>query len=325
MAPVIRALVLPCVMAFLAHGHDETELHDLFQAQMEEEDGGQEGISLLQAQVEVKRVTHVDDEVSDEYKFADSLKCGSEEAVPDSEGPLTTPTAFAVAPSDLPATQLRATQTESDEPPGAAAMRSVLLLMTALIILDCIRRSWLQQQETKEPERCRADQRQVVFEDKVDVQAAWVKMVHSARSGDADMFEKALCQHSPVMRADAWGCTPLHFAAVGGSTIIATELLKRSAEINALDAADETALHIAAREGHLAICELFLRSGANIHAVSSEGLTPLVVAGLANQQDICRLLVDGGAGVGGLADAELPPLVVSQVVRKMISEPLSQS
>lgn len=319
MALFIRVLVLLCVITFLAHGQDEIELRHLFQAQMDEEDAGQEGISLLQAQMEVKRVTHVDDEVSDEYKFADSLKCASEGTVLESGGSLVAPTAVAVALGELPAAQLHG------EPAGSRGMRSVLLCMTILIILDGIRRVCLQQQGKNQPERCCADQRQVVPEYKVDVQSAWVEMVHFAKSGDASMFEKALCHNSPVMIADAWGCTPLHFAAKGGSTIIATELLKRHADINALDACDETPLHIAAREGHLAICELFLRSGANMQAVSSDGLTPLVVAGLSNQPDICRLLVEGGAGVGGVADDELPPLVVSQVVRKMVSAPLSHS
>merc|ERR1719240_989406 len=109
----------------------------------------------------------------------------------------------------------------------------------------------------------------------------------AAKDGNADRFNAALQSKPRLAQADAWGCTPLHFAAAGGSVCIVSTLLKAGVEIDALDGNNETPLHFAGRAGHANICELLSEAGAK------------------------------AGGVHGMADKDMQPLVVSQLVQKV--------
>jgi len=303
-------LLLASGIATLAH-IDEDEEHDTF--------------ALLQATLEEKRVQRVQKPLADafeadEYDVADPMKCANEKKVAtESKVSDDTSAVLAAVPNEPTAALYSAPQENSDDPPGASALRLVLQFMTLLIVLDGIRRGWQSKHEVSIPKATTRILPKENQKDKAATTNAWITMVNAARSGDTCSFEKALIHSPPLKHADAWGCTPLHFAALGGSATVTTELLKRGAEVDALDAGDETPLHIAARAGHTCICELLLSAGAKTDAVSKQGLTPLVVAGHASQEQACRLLADCGAGVGGLTDLELPTLVVTEMVRKMIA------
>jgi hypothetical protein len=207
-----------------------------------------------------------------------------------------------------------------DDPPGAGTLKAVLLLMTVLIFVDGIRRWRLQKQEAREAAQVRTKAAEAAAEHEAAVERTWVEMVTAAAAGDVSGFRQAaqVRPGPPVKREDPWGCTPLHFAATGGSTEVVADLLKCGAEVDALDACDETALHFAARAGHKGVCEVLLGSRANIDAMNVRDMTPLIVAGHANKEPVCRFLADKGATVGGMADEDLPPLVVSQIVRKVL-------
>lgn len=271
-------------------------------------------VSLLQTAVETtKRSTKVaipDDSSADDYSFAADVKCTSDEGVATEAAPsVTTPMQLSLADPAEPA-----------DPPGAGALRLVLQSLIVLVVLDGIRRSLqLRQEKPSKPKTTRPSQPQQSPQDEAALESAWVDVVNAARTADEESFNKALTKQVPLMRVDAWGCTALHFAAVGGSTAIASELLKRGLQVDAPDAGDETALHIAARAGHASMCELFLGAGANIDTVSKEGLTPLAAAGFANQDQACRVLTKAGAGVAGLSDAELPTVIVKLVVEQVMA------
>jgi hypothetical protein len=201
---------------------------------------------------------------------------------------------------------------------GAGALKMVLQLMIILLIADGMRR-WKSQKKQRAP--ITEGPRGQTLLDHLEVVSgsAWVDMVNAAACADVNHFEMAL-KHKPRMtQVDAWGCTPLHFAAVGGSRIIATQVLQQKADVDARDASDETPLHFAARSNHESICEMLLDAGAEIDAVNVQGMTPLVVAGHANAKESCRLLLDRGAGCAGLADEDLPPVLVSQLVQRVFA------
>lgn len=277
-----------------------------------------DSVVLLQAQAELQsqRAESVaaldsDDNVKEEEYGLESFKCDSEK-----KAEIKAAADNAEQAKDAVSAPQEPEQTEAD-PPGTDLVRLALQLMTIGLVFDGLRKWHLHSQEV-ESTTGKAGKAQDQAEAKA--KAAWTKMVKAAKSGDERSFQLALAQHPVIMEADAWGCSPLHFAAAGGSSMIISELLKLGADIDALDAVDETPLHIAARNGSAPICELLVKAGANIDAVNKQGMTPLVVSGHANQEPACRFLADNGAGVADLTDEELPPLVVSQVVRKVLTQ-----
>lgn len=263
----------------------------------EDEDTEIDEVSFLQQTLETEKakVKHkVDDDLApSDYGVANSLSCESKEKSKTEDTPVATPPA-------APEKQTGSTGEITD------IVKLVLQLMTLWLVYDGLKR-W--KQDGAKANKAMPKEVQV---------ADWSRMVSAAHSGDENSFDECVAGRSVQMRSDAWGCTPLHFAAVGGSGAIAKKLLDARAELDALDAVDETPLHIAARSGHVAVCEFLLKAGAAINMVNKEGKTPLVVAGEANQESTCRLLSDNGGGAGNLKDEELPPLVVSQVLRKVL-------
>lgn len=264
-----------------------------------------DSVVMLQAQAELARTKaeamaalDSDDNGNDEYGL-ESLKCDSEKKAAINS---------AADNAEQAVSALQEPEQAEADPPGTDLVRLALQVMTIGLVFDGLRK-WHLHRQAVEPAKAQDP-----------AKAAWTKMVKAARSGDERSFKQALAQHPVIMEADAWGCTPLHFAAAGGSSMITSELLKLGADVDALDAVDETPLHIAARNGGVPICELLVKAGATIDAVNKQGMTPLVVSGHANQEAVCRFLADKGAGVADLTDEELPPLVVSQVVRKVLTE-----
>jgi hypothetical protein len=309
MSPFTSALFVTSLIACLAHAEHVSEID------YEEE---ADHHSFLQAAVQVeadsapKEAAHA--ETAADYNLVDELAaCESKEEAQ--------PTAFIELPAPGATQQERLQSvhltpaTESEDPPGASVLRAFLLSMVVVIIVDSMRRWRLQ--DASKLAAATADSAQEAAN--LAEEAAWLAMVNAASTGNAVGFEKAISSKPSVSRTDAWGCTPLHFAAAGGSATITAELLKKGVEVDPLDASDETPLHFAARAGHAPICELLLGAGANINAVNLEDMTPFVVAGHANKETACSLLADRGAGVAGLSDEKLPPLVVSQLVRKVFA------
>lgn len=267
-------------------------------------------ITLLQAQLEEKRegaqrVVAAIEPGDAEYTLASTLKCASEssEAVTPSQ---------AIVQDKIPVLA-STSDTELDvSPTGAGALRMVLQVMILLLVLDCIRCSLLKLKPR--PVKNQAEDPALT--------AAWAQMVKAARTGDMSSFgafQETLKRCSLLTRSDAWGCSLLHFAAVGGATSMVAELLEQGAEVDGLDANDETPLHMAARAGHAPICALLHGAKANLNAVNRQGMSPLMIAGHASQEQACRLLFDVGACVAGVPDEELPLLIQSQFVQKLFA------
>jgi ankyrin repeat protein len=77
---------------------------------------------------------------------------------------------------------------------------------------------------------------------------------------------------------DAYGRTPLHYAAMKGDVDAARHLLTNGADPSAPDDNGWTPLHFAAQEWRLDIARLLLEHGANVDAVDSYGNTSLSTA-----------------------------------------------
>jgi len=241
-------------------------------------------------------------------------ECDVKESVP-----MASPSAKKIASttSNVASTpKVHAAKAEKEDPPGAATLKMILQLAVLGLFADGYSR--LRKQEKEKPQPL-AKKLQIPTEEDKSALKAWTEMVAAASDADEICFEKALCSKPALNQADPWGCTPLHFAAKGGSTMIVSELLKRGAQVNAIDAMDETPLHFAARAGHVEICEALLAKGATKDALNVQDFTPLVVAGHAKQASTVSFLVEKGAGAGGLTDEALPLLVVSEIMKRVFA------
>lgn len=318
------AFVFTSVIATFAYQEEEEGSDRPTDRYPEEEEEEQEEFSFLQGSVETKiaklsRASDLEPDHETEYNVDASFKCTTDNgAAVEPKAFHSSPAAATAATEKLPADLQISFPEDSEDPPGASTLRTVLQFLIFLIIADGLRRWHLQKQESGVKEVIASGQK-----GEAALKTSWTELVKAARSGDTRSFKKALKHPSSLTHVDAWGCTPLHFAAEAGSVticdLITKELLKLKVKVDALDAGDETPLHIAARAGHAGVCEVLLSAGANMNAANKDGITPLVVAGRANQEETCRVLADHGAGVAGLTDQELPPLVVCQIVRKVFA------
>ena len=83
---------------------------------------------------------------------------------------------------------------------------------------------------------------------------------------------------------DEEGCSPLHYAALGGHKEVVEYLIDNNSAVNASDAAGCTPLHAAAMLGHIEIIRLLIARGADVDIMSAEIGSALDCA-LAQQQN----------------------------------------
>ncbi|TQN66287.1 Ankyrin-2, partial [Colletotrichum shisoi] len=98
-------------------------------------------------------------------------------------------------------------------------------------------------------------------------------------------------------QAGKLGQTPLHLAAVGGSSSVVWLLLENGADPRRPDSKNRTALHRAITSKNAAVCRTLLQRDGDylVHAVDQHGLTPLHVAALGGSSAIVGLLLENGA------------------------------
>ena len=70
---------------------------------------------------------------------------------------------------------------------------------------------------------------------------------------------------------DEGGCSPLHYAAIGGHKEVAEYLIENNASINSSDNEGYTPLHGAAIRGHREIIDLLISKGSNVNAKAITG------------------------------------------------------
>ena len=89
--------------------------------------------------------------------------------------------------------------------------------------------------------------------------------------------------------------TPLHYAVMGGHSLIIRELIQQRANLDACDLFGSTASHIAAKQGDLESLKFLLESGADVNAKDNEGYLPLHVAVWADHVEVVQLLLETSA------------------------------
>jgi len=129
---------------------------------------------------------------------------------------------------------------------------------------------------------------------------------------EVDRDSSLLHAHS----SDGW--TPLHLAAFFGHPQLATALIGRGAQIDALSTnkMQNTPLHAAVAGGQTALVKLLLENGASPNARQSGGWTALHGAAQAGSREMIELLIAAGAAADARAENGQTPLDMARVSGK---------
>lgn len=98
--------------------------------------------------------------------------------------------------------------------------------------------------------------------------------LHRAAARD-DVAKLRRLAGKDVDRRGPYGWTPLHYAAIYGARKATLELIKRRANVDALDQVSMTPLHWAARKGNDGVIELLLAARAEVNSRNLYDMTPL--------------------------------------------------
>ena len=119
----------------------------------------------------------------------------------------------------------------------------------------------------------------------------------AANAGHVAVMAALLNGGAVVSAHGVWGRTALHEAASRGCLEAARLLLRRGAEVDAIDhmGNDRTPLHEALHPGEAALVDLLILYGANIEHANNWGATPLHMAARAGATDVAEVLLLAGA------------------------------
>jgi len=155
----------------------------------------------------------------------------------------------------------------------------------------------------------------------------------AAREGDLHKVE-ALLNDAPnlVLSKDAYGMTPLHWAARAGHSEVAKVLLTHKADVDAMDSIRQTPLQLASSNGHKDVAELLLASKAKVDALGrsaaeSKKIDTWIVNVAGGLGAIIGIVAAGGgaipAGAGYILGAGIGGLIV--LVRRLAVFALKRS
>ncbi len=127
-------------------------------------------------------------------------------------------------------------------------------------------------------------------------QPTLVTALHLAASSDSVGSAEAVLylieKGIDVNATDAFGRTPLFFAAAAGALQPLRLLLAKGADASRADTSKRVALHFAAGCGHAEVCELLIEKGGGLHSPEDEfGWTPLHLACQSGSAPTVRALL----------------------------------
>ena len=141
-------------------------------------------------------------------------------------------------------------------------------------------------------ERCRSKWKYVFKEDMLLDET---KLQIAARQNNTDEVRRLLSSGMVNINCmDCYQCTPLHEAAINGSTNASKLLLDNGAEPNVTDQFERTPLLDAVTAGHQEVAQILIESGAGLNVANKHGFTPLHGAILRNL-DMVKFLVARGS------------------------------
>jgi ankyrin repeat protein len=120
------------------------------------------------------------------------------------------------------------------------------------------------------------------------------ELLQAARNGDGAKIKTLLSDGAQVNSVDEWGNTALLLAAQEGSIDTVQQLLRAGAMVNGRGGA-MTPLGAAALRGHTLVARQLVRAKADIDAVGANGHTALMNAVSLNRLEVAKVLIEAGA------------------------------
>jgi hypothetical protein len=119
----------------------------------------------------------------------------------------------------------------------------------------------------------------------------------AAQNGDLSRLKRLLDKHPELLDATAGPghATPLHHAVYYRRPAIVDELLRRKADVNALNGNGATALHDCVSKGTLEMAAMLLDHGADVNIRNYARQNPLAMAVAKDRSDMAELLRQRGA------------------------------
>lgn len=113
---------------------------------------------------------------------------------------------------------------------------------------------------------------------------------------------------------DDEGKTPLHYAAIGGGHPgAAAQLLCRGAHVDALSATSDTPLHLAAMFGSTGVAAALLIRGADPRKPCSDSFCPLHVAAFHGNGSVFALICMHGGSISDIASDSYTPVDLARI------------
>lgn len=136
----------------------------------------------------------------------------------------------------------------------------------------------------------------------------WIVSIQILLELDADCSIADLNGGSPLLAASALDHVEVVKALLSAPKTTSTEL-----QIDRANRYGETALHKAAVEGNVEVAQLLLKAGANMEAADNLGATPLLSATATTQFNMVSLLIDSGANPNAASSSWKTPLYIASV------------
>ena len=129
----------------------------------------------------------------------------------------------------------------------------------------------------------------------------------------AEQAQMALDAGAAVNKQDAYGQTPLLWAAYFGRKEVAQLLIDNGADVDAKNNDNATPLMFAAQKGHTETAQLLIEKGAGINAKDDEGSTALMFAANQGHTETAKLLIEKGADVNAKEKDGITPLMFAAI------------
>ncbi|MBI3925501.1 MAG: ankyrin repeat domain-containing protein [Armatimonadetes bacterium] len=126
--------------------------------------------------------------------------------------------------------------------------------------------------------------------------SGWTALQWAAYFGFEGMVEQLVMRGARVTVGQD-DMTPLHLAARWGHTKIVVDLVRKGADVQALDGFGSTSLHCAAASAANRVVDALVAEGARVEVVNHAGMTPLHCAALSGRSRLIVDLVDKGAQI----------------------------
>jgi len=144
------------------------------------------------------------------------------------------------------------------------------------------------------------------------VAAGGKTLCEAAAKGDQELVEALLKKGADVNAMDTKGAPPLVYGAAGGYEKIVKMLIDRGADVNAMADDGRRALYISVARGDLGIVKLLIAAKADVKLKDGHGSTALHTAAVWDRQEIAEMLIDAGANVNAIDEAGNSPLDLAQ-------------